>query len=189
MQPPLFVRVAKVFGGFAPFFLKNGFIKTSILGRPLTKNVLSSFSLESRFYPVLESCFKWPCVKSMPIEVPGTETAKRRESVRISRKSPGRYIMNEFTDKNEQAFLDACGTIGVEPGWKPKACITLTQRRYGHPEAEGVNLTTLMPGSHDPGVPAPYCDRYGHVEGNDPRKIVADEAICRIQHNYKLPIS
>jgi hypothetical protein len=32
MQPPLFVRVAKVFGGFAPFFLKNGFIKTSILG-------------------------------------------------------------------------------------------------------------------------------------------------------------
>jgi hypothetical protein len=29
---PLFVRVAKVFGGFAPFFLKNGFIKTSILG-------------------------------------------------------------------------------------------------------------------------------------------------------------
>jgi hypothetical protein len=32
MQPPLFVRVAKVFGGFAPFFQKNGFIKTSILG-------------------------------------------------------------------------------------------------------------------------------------------------------------
>ena len=24
-------------------------------------------------------------------------------------------IMNEFTDKNEQAFLDACGAIGVEP--------------------------------------------------------------------------
>ena len=23
--------------------------------------------------------------------------------------------MNEFTDKNEQAFLDACGAIGVEP--------------------------------------------------------------------------
>jgi hypothetical protein len=23
--------------------------------------------------------------------------------------------MNEFTDKNEQVFLDACGTIGVEP--------------------------------------------------------------------------
>ena len=23
--------------------------------------------------------------------------------------------MNEFTDKNEQAFLDACGAIGAEP--------------------------------------------------------------------------
>ena len=23
--------------------------------------------------------------------------------------------MNEFTDKNEQAFLDACGAIGVKP--------------------------------------------------------------------------
>jgi hypothetical protein len=23
--------------------------------------------------------------------------------------------MNEFTAKNEQAFLDACGAIGVEP--------------------------------------------------------------------------
>jgi len=76
--------------------------------------------------------------------------------------------MNEFTDKNEQAFLDACGAIGVEPGWKLKSCITLTQRRYGHPE--GVNLTTLMPGSHDPGAAAPHRDRYGHVEGNDPRK-------------------
>ena len=83
--------------------------------------------------------------------------------------------MNEFTVKNEQAFLDACGAIGVEPGWKQKSWITLTQRRYGHPE--GVNLTTLMPGSHDPGVAAPHCDRYGHVEGNDPRKKVADEAI------------
>jgi hypothetical protein len=36
--------------------------------------------------------------------------------------------MNEFTVKNEQAFLDACGAIGVEPGWKLKSCITLTQR-------------------------------------------------------------
>src|SRR5258707_3497938 len=26
-----------------------------------------------------------------------------------------RYQMNEFTAKNEQAFLDACGAIGVEP--------------------------------------------------------------------------
>jgi len=47
--------------------------------------------------------------------------------------------------------------------------------RYGH--AEGVNLTTLMPGSYDHVVAAPHCDRYGHVEGNDPRQKVADEAI------------
>ena len=53
--------------------------------------------------------------------------------------------------------------------------VDLRADRYGHPE--GVNLTTLMPGSHDPGVAAPHCDRYGHVEGNDPRKKVADEAI------------
>ena len=25
------------------------------------------------------------------------------------------YQMNEFTAKNDQAFLDACGAIGVEP--------------------------------------------------------------------------
>src|SRR5260370_41884702 len=47
--------------------------------------------------------------------------------------TPSRYQMNEFTDKNEQSFLDSCGAIGVEPGWKLKSCITLTQRRYGHP--------------------------------------------------------
>ena len=47
--------------------------------------------------------------------------------------------------------------------------------RYGHPE--GVNLTTLMPGSYDHVVAAPHCDRYGHVEGNDPRQKVAYEAI------------
>jgi hypothetical protein len=29
--------------------------------------------------------------------------------------TPSRDIMNEFTGKNEQAFLDACETIGVEP--------------------------------------------------------------------------
>src|SRR5260370_35906774 len=45
--------------------------------RPLTKNVISSVDLESRFYAVLESCLKWPSVKSTPIEVPGIETAKR----------------------------------------------------------------------------------------------------------------
>jgi hypothetical protein len=48
--------------------------------------------------------------------------------------------------------------------------------RYGH--AEGVNLTTLMPGIYDHVVAAPHCDRYGHVEGNDPRQKVADEAIA-----------
>ena len=47
--------------------------------------------------------------------------------------------------------------------------------RYGHPE--GVNLTTLMPGIYDHVVAAPHCDRYGDVEGNDPRQKVADEAI------------
>src|SRR6266436_3045159 len=79
MQPPLFVRVAKVFGGFAPFFLKNGFIKTSILGRPLTKNVLSSISLDSILRGSLKSCIKWPSVKSTPIEFPGTETANGKK--------------------------------------------------------------------------------------------------------------
>jgi hypothetical protein len=47
--------------------------------------------------------------------------------------------------------------------------------RYGHPEV--ANLMALMPGSHDHGVAAPHCDRYGHVDGNDPRKKVADEAV------------
>ena len=56
----------------------------------------------------LESYFKWPSVKSTPIEVPGTETAKGRQSVRISRKdrngvlTPSRDIMNELTGKDEQ---------------------------------------------------------------------------------------
>jgi hypothetical protein len=71
-------------------------------------------------------------VKSTPIEVPGTETAKGRESVRISRKhgngvlTPSRYIMNEFTAKNEQVFLDACGAIGVEPN----AMVKTQKERY-----------------------------------------------------------
>jgi len=34
--------------------------------------------------------------------------------------------MNEFTDKNEQAFLDACGAIGVEPN----AMINTQKKRY-----------------------------------------------------------
>ena len=33
--------------------------------------------------------------------------------------------MNEFTDKNERAFLDACGAMGVEPN-----ATVNTQERY-----------------------------------------------------------
>ena len=40
--------------------------------------------------------------------------------------------------------------------------------RYGHPG--GINLTTLMPWIYDHVGAAPHCDRYGHVEGNDPRQ-------------------
>ena len=34
--------------------------------------------------------------------------------------------MNEFTGKNEQAFLDACGAIGVEPN----AMVNTQEERY-----------------------------------------------------------
>ena len=34
--------------------------------------------------------------------------------------------MNAFTDKNEQAFLDACGAIGAEPN----ATVNLQKGRY-----------------------------------------------------------
>jgi hypothetical protein len=71
--------------------------------------------------------------------------------------------MNEFTDKNEKAFLGAF-PISVEPDWKVKSCFTLTQRRYGH--TEGVNPMTSMSGSQDSCVSTPHCDRYGHIEGN-----------------------
>src|ERR1700730_19236086 len=47
-------------------------------GRHLTKYVLHCLRLESRFYAVLsKAASKWPSVKSTPIEVPGTGTAKR----------------------------------------------------------------------------------------------------------------
>src|ERR1700745_2600398 len=90
--------------------------------RPLTKNVLSSLSLESRFYAVLSKAAS-SGLASNPRRSKSREPKrpKGRESVRISRKdrngvlTPSGYIMNEFTDKNEQAFLDACGAIGVEP--------------------------------------------------------------------------
>jgi hypothetical protein len=40
--------------------------------------------------------------------------------------TPRRHIMNEFTDKNEKAFLDACGAIGVEPN----ATVNTQKERY-----------------------------------------------------------
>ena len=58
--------------------------------------------------------------------------ADGRESVEISRKhrngvlTPSRDIMNEFTGKNGQAFLDACETIGVEPN----AMVNTQKERY-----------------------------------------------------------
>ena len=95
--------------------------------------MLSSLDLESRFYAVLsKAASKWPSVKSTPIEVPGTETAKRLRRYSNKQKdrngvlTPGRYTMNEFTDKNEQAFLDACGAIGV----KPNAMVNTQKERY-----------------------------------------------------------
>src|ERR1700730_2395044 len=48
------------------------------------------------------------------------------ESIELTFLRPGRYIMNEFTDKNEQAFLDACGAIGVEPN----AMVNTQKERY-----------------------------------------------------------
>ena len=36
--------------------------------------------------------------------------------------------MNEFTGKSEQAFLDACGAIGVKP--KPNAMVNTQKERY-----------------------------------------------------------
>ena len=88
----------------------------------MTKNVLSSLDLESRFYAVLSKAAS-SGLASNPRRSKSREPQrpKGRESVRISRKdrkgvlTPGRYIMNEFTDKNEKAFLDACGAIGAEP--------------------------------------------------------------------------
>ena len=106
----------------------------SILGRPLAKNVLSSISLESRFYAVLSK------VASSGLAL-NSRRSKSREPKRAKRPrecwnkqkgskwrslTPGRYIMNEFTDKNEQAFLDACGAIGVEPN----ATVNKQKERY-----------------------------------------------------------
>jgi hypothetical protein len=83
----------------------------------LTKNVISSVDLESRFYAVLSKAAS-SGLASNPRRSKSREAKrpKGRESVRISRKdrngvlTPSGYIMNEFTDKNEQAFLDAFRT-------------------------------------------------------------------------------
>jgi hypothetical protein len=40
---------------------------------------------------------------------------ERAESIENGVLTPSRHQMNEFTAKNGQAFLDACGAIGVEP--------------------------------------------------------------------------
>jgi hypothetical protein len=51
---PLSERVAKVFGGFGPFFLKKTTqLKPPNSRRRLTENGLPSIDLESRFYAVL----------------------------------------------------------------------------------------------------------------------------------------
>ena len=50
----------------------------------------------------------------------------KAESIELTFLRPSRYIMNEFTDKNEQAFLDACGAIGVEPS----AMVKTQNERY-----------------------------------------------------------
>src|ERR1700756_1264720 len=91
------------------------------------------FDLGSRFYAVLSKAAS-SGLASNPRRSKSREPKrpKGRESVRISRKhgngvlTPGRYIMNEFTDKNEQAFLDACGAIGVEPN----AMVNTQKERY-----------------------------------------------------------
>ncbi len=102
--------------------------------------LLLTQNLDSTRFP--QKLLKWPSVYSTPIEVPGAQTAKGRESVRISRKhrngvlTPSRDIMNEFTGKNEQAFLDACETIGVEPtpqfveSGSVKAMVNTQKERY-----------------------------------------------------------
>jgi hypothetical protein len=90
--------------------------------------------LESRFYAVpSKAASKWPSVKATPDRSPGTETAKRPR--KCSNKQKGSKwrsyawastIMNEFTDKNEHAFLDACKAISVEPN----AMVNTQKERY-----------------------------------------------------------
>src|SRR3984893_12212219 len=75
--------------------------------------MLSSVCLESRFYAVLsKAASSGLALNPRRSKSREPKRPKGRESVGISRKdrngvlTPSRYIMNEFTDKNEQAFLD-----------------------------------------------------------------------------------
>jgi hypothetical protein len=73
---PLFVRVGKVFG-VLPRSSRRMVIRTSILGDLRLKMCyfLLIWNLDST------RCLKGPSVKSTPIEVPGTETAKKAAKV------------------------------------------------------------------------------------------------------------
>jgi hypothetical protein len=116
---PLFARVAKSSEGLPILPDKTAEYKATYRRRLLTENGLPSVNLESRFYAVLKGCLSGLALN--PRRSKSREPAKGRESVRKSGKhrngvfTPGRYQMNEFTAKNEQAFLDACGAIGIEP--------------------------------------------------------------------------
>ncbi len=64
--------------------------------------------------------------------------------------------MNEFTGKNEQAFLDACGAIGVEPN----AMVNTQEERYlvseflKHPVSwleTGISVSLLHNAGRGPG--------------------------------------
>ena len=92
-----------------------------------------SSDLESRFYAVLSKAAS-SGLASNPrrSKSRGAENGQKAAKVFDKQKgskcvlTPGRYIMNEFTDKNEQAFLDACGAIGV----KPNATVNTQKERY-----------------------------------------------------------
>ena len=108
---------------------ENNAIKATYCRRRLTENELCSVDLESRFYAVLKGCSSGLALN--PRRSKSREPAKGRESVRRSRKhrngafTLGRHQMNEFTAKNEQAFLDACGAIGVQ-----RATVGTQKERY-----------------------------------------------------------
>jgi hypothetical protein len=119
---------------FAPFFLKKTTDHNDVDSRrPLTENVVSYLNLESRFYAVVsKAASSGLALNPRRSKSREPKRPKGRDSVRISRKdrngvrTPSRNIMNEFTGKNEQAFLDACGAIGAEP----KAMFNTQKERY-----------------------------------------------------------